>query len=799
MQARELFMFRVKHLNNEHRKKKTMQTLLGAQYRQTLLFGDVNLNLNPGGIVTVSGKNLNVRRTGVEYDTNAVGKSVLFSSLANVLYERGALHESAKSKKELYGDALGCSRIYHRTEDGVEYCYEQAKSGKYVVYENGEPLKHDKVANSVSTMQTLFPVCEDAWHHLVVLSSAHPAPFMMAKPEARRNFFSELFNYAYFDELASMAKRQITEKSKTASKLEGFASSIETLRASLSQIPEVDESELESDLNTLLELQDKINGRLSFAEFTKIKKRLVELETELDDEVDEKHLEAAKAYLEKTQDHVSKLSVKIAFSESKKKELLAYKEDSREFSESLESLADFNISEDPKQAVSDINALLALLELVGDEDIHALASVQVLNLTKRDILAFRETYAEQQVLEAEKTSIEHSLAGIRKVLKNIKGHAKCPFCASDVDEDHFRAELKRLSDELDVVDEKLDAIVTKEFRSLARYANNLSNNSFCKSLTSGVDWCKLKKIEDSRSVLKLVLRQAKRLQDRVPPEGTQDVAELKARLNNVKLKREKAQEYIDFANNLGSLATEYRKLKKKVAGLDEDEMQQDLEELVALKRSVEERQKHQEKRESFFSMIAQIKKDSAKEAKVLEDIPALEVLVRAYSTKGLRLSAISSIAQTLSSSLNENAHMLFSEPFSFDVNITDTRFDIMVDRSPESSDIRKLSKSEQRRFSMLYAYCLNELIPPSSRSNLIVLDEMEDGSSDVNRKLYREVFLPHLNSVVPNVFVVSPLKEMQEVPGTRTLFVVKDGDSSHVETEHPELITLEDVEYPIGD
>ena len=776
-----------------------MQTLLGAQYRQTLLFGDVNLNLNPGGIVTVSGKNLNVRRTGVEYDTNAVGKSVLFSSLANVLYERGALHESAKSKKELYGDALGCSRIYHRTEDGVEYCYEQAKSGKYVVYENGEPLKHDKVANSVSTMQTLFPVCEDAWHHLVVLSSAHPAPFMMAKPEARRNFFSELFNYAYFDELASMAKRQITEKSKTASKLEGFASSIETLRASLSQIPEVDESELESDLNTLLELQDKINGRLSLAEFTKIKKRLVELETELDDEVDEKHLEAAKAYLEKTQDHVSKLSVKIAFSESKKKELLAYKEDSREFSESLESLADFNISEDPKQAVSDINALLALLELVGDEDIHTLAAVQVLNLTKRDILAFRETYAEQQVLEAEKTSIEHSLAGIRKVLKNIKGHAKCPFCASDVDEDHFRAELKRLSDELDVVDEKLDAIATKDFRVLVRYANNLSNNSFCKSLTSGVDWCKLKKIEDSRSVLKLVLRQAKRLQDRVPPEGTQDVAELKARLNNVKLKREKAQEYIDFANNLGSLATEYRKLKKKVAGLDEDEMQQDLEELVALKRSVEERQKHQEKRESFLSMIAQIKKDSAKEAKVLEDIPALEVLVRAYSTKGLRLSAISSIAQTLSSSLNENAHMLFSEPFSFDVNITDTRFDIMVDRSPESSDIRKLSKSEQRRFSMLYAYCLNELIPPSSRSNLIVLDEMEDGSSDVNRKLYREVFLPHLNSVVPNVFVVSPLKEMQEVPGTRTLFVVKDGDSSHVETEHPELITLEDVEYPIGD
>ena len=792
-------MFRVKHLNNEHRKKKTMQTLLGAQYRQTLLFGDVNLNLNPGGIVTVSGKNLNVRRTGVEYDTNAVGKSVLFSSLANVLYERGALHESAKSKKELYGDALGCSRIYHRTEDGVEYCYEQAKSGKYVVYENGEPLKHDKVANSVSTMQTLFPVCEDAWHHLVVLSSAHPAPFMMAKPEARRNFFSELFNYAYFDELASMAKRQITEKSKTASKLEGFASSIATLRASLSQIPEVDESELESDLNTLLELQDKINGRLSLAEFTKIKKRLVELETELDDEVDEKHLEAAKAYLEKTQDHVSKLSVKIAFSESKKKELLAYKEDSREFSESLESLADFNISEDPKQAVSDINALLALLELVGDEDIHTLAAVQVLNLTKRDILAFRETYAEQQVLEAEKTSIEHSLAGIRKVLKNIKGHAKCPFCASDVDEDHFRAELKRLSDELDVVDEKLDAIATKDFRVLVRYANNLSNNSFCKSLTSGVDWCKLKKIEDSRSVLKLVLRQAKRLQDRVPPEGTQDVAELKDRLNNVKLKREKAQEYIDFANNLGSLATEYRKLKKKVAGLDEDEMQQDLEELVALKRSVEERQKHQEKRESFFSMIAQIKKDSAKEAKVLEDIPALEVLVRAYSTKGLRLSAISSIAQTLSSSLNENAHMLFSEPFSFDVNITDTRFDIIVDRSPESSDIRKLSKSEQRRFSMLYAYCLNELIPPSSRSNLIVLDEMEDGSSDVNRKLYREVFLPHLNSVVPNVFVVSPLKEMQEVPGTRTLFVVKDGDSSHVETEHPELITLEDVEYPIGD
>ena len=291
--------------------------------------------------------------------------------------------------------------------------------------------------------------------------------------------------------------------------------------------------------------------------------------------------------------------------------------------------------------------------------------------------------------------------------------------------------------------------------------------------------------------------QAARLQSK-KPEVEQDVTLLEKRLKQTKDKRRQAQEYIAYSSSLAGKSAELRKLRKKIHGVDAAQLEADFDRLLELKKSVEDRQRSLDRRKHCLSMISQIKRDSSKEAKVLEDIPALELLVKAYSTKGLRLNAIGAITQQLTRSLNENAHMLFSEPFHFDVNLTDSRFDIIADRSPEASDVRKLSKSEQRRFAMLFSYCLNELVPPSRRSNIIVLDEMEDVSSDVNRKLYREVFLPHLNSMIPNVFVVSPLRDMQDVPGARTLFVVKDGDSSHVETEHPELVTP-DVEYPIGD
>lgn len=774
-----------------------MQTLLGAHFHQTLLFDDVSLNLNPGGIVTVSGKNLNVRQNGVEADSNGVGKSVLFSSLSNVLYERGALHESAKSKKDLYGDAIGCSRVFHRTEDGVEYCYEQSKSGRYTVYENGKPLKHDKVANSVTTMQTLLPISEDAWHHLVVLSSSHPTPFLMAKPEARRSFFSTLFNFSYYDELLLLAKKQISEKSKIASKLEGYASSIETMRNSLSQIEDVDEDQLNEDVETLQELQERLNATISITEFGRVTKRITELEADLeDDAVDEDVLTKANLYLEKTAHSVENLAEEVAAARSAQKAWREYLEDKEEFETCVKQLSsELDLSDNP--SVDELNALLELATHdVATAQVSSLSAVQALGLNKKAIKEFRRDYKTYTELKSQASDLKRALDANKKLLENIEGHSTCPFCASEVDPNVFVDERVRLKAEYATVLSALDDS-SRAIDALKAYATELFDNSFCTSLTDGTDWCTIEKVQSKKQVLRMLRAQAARLQSK-KPEVEQDVTLLEKRLKQTKDKRRQAQEYIAYSSSLAGKSAELRKLRKKIHGVDAAQLEADFDRLLELKKSVEDRQRSLDRRKHCLSMISQIKRDSSKEAKVLEDIPALELLVKAYSTKGLRLNAIGAITQQLTRSLNENAHMLFSEPFHFDVNLTDSRFDIIADRSPEASDVRKLSKSEQRRFAMLFSYCLNELVPPSRRSNIIVLDEMEDGSSDVNRKLYREVFLPHLNSMIPNVFVVSPLRDMQDVPGARTLFVVKDGDSSHVETEHPELVTP-DVEYPIGD
>ena len=59
-----------------------MLTIPALQLKRTVLFPDAFLRLDTGRIVTVGGKNLDSNAPG---DSNAVGKSLLFSMIANVL------------------------------------------------------------------------------------------------------------------------------------------------------------------------------------------------------------------------------------------------------------------------------------------------------------------------------------------------------------------------------------------------------------------------------------------------------------------------------------------------------------------------------------------------------------------------------------------------------------------------------------------------------------------------------------------------------------------------------------------
>lgn len=143
---------------------------------------------------------------------------------------------------------------------------------------------------------------------------------------------------------------------------------------------------------------------------------------------------------------------------------------------------------------------------------------------------------------------------------------------------------------------------------------------------------------------------------------------------------------------------------------------------------------------------------------VLKDKDVVAALLKAFSSKGLKMLKISRISNILVQNLNKYRHLLFSEPFKFGIQCDETCFDISVDRgSGKFADIRGFSKSEGNRFNMLLMLSLLPL--SSNKLNVCIMDEMDSGFSDTNKVLFREKFLPQLHKIIPNIVVITPDNE----------------------------------------
>ena len=72
-----------------------------------------------------------------------------------------------------------------------------------------------------------------------------------------------------------------------------------------------------------------------------------------------------------------------------------------------------------------------------------------------------------------------------------------------------------------------------------------------------------------------------------------------------------------------------------------------------------------------------------------------------------------------------------------------------------------LSGSESRCFMLLSLLSLLPLIPSSLRTDYVVLDEIEAGISEENRKLISQNFFKTLQTIIPKVIVVTPMNQQE--------------------------------------
>lgn len=144
-----------------------------------------------------------------------------------------------------------------------------------------------------------------------------------------------------------------------------------------------------------------------------------------------------------------------------------------------------------------------------------------------------------------------------------------------------------------------------------------------------------------------------------------------------------------------------------------------------------------------------------------KDKSIIDSLVAAYSPKGLRNIALSSITTMLQQYINTFSDLLYGENMSFSITATKSGVSAMVTRpNKKVSDIRMLSGSESNCFSLLFMLSVLAMTPSIRRTNFVVLDEMDSHMDRVTKLRFYNNYLPVLKTVVDNVFVITPNKNI---------------------------------------
>ncbi len=176
-------------------------------------------------------------------------------------------------------------------------------------------------------------------------------------------------------------------------------------------------------------------------------------------------------------------------------------------------------------------------------------------------------------------------------------------------------------------------------------------------------------------------------------------------------------------------------------------------------------------------ILLELDRQTHKAGRLAADYALLKDLVEAYGPRGLRLDDIEEIIDLFVEGLNHHAPAVFAEPITFDAKLTGRDLTILykTKESARPEDVIHLSYSESGCFSLLCLLALLPLIPSQSRCDTVILDEIERGMSDPNRRRLVEHAIPELMKVVPKVVLITPMNDVfDDIPGARKVTVVKE-------------------------
>ena len=141
----------------------------------------------------------------------------------------------------------------------------------------------------------------------------------------------------------------------------------------------------------------------------------------------------------------------------------------------------------------------------------------------------------------------------------------------------------------------------------------------------------------------------------------------------------------------------------------------------------------------------------AKQESTESECKILELLNNFYSPTGFKVYELKRRCQKLIERANYWSKLFFQEPYEWSLSedLEDLDFFIQPSHDPDTEPypIALLSSGEFNRAARVLLFSQLELIPPSKKTNLLFLDEIEGNLDEAGMTAFCEVVLPKLKEV----------------------------------------------------
>lgn len=761
---------------------------LGLDLENVVYFKKAGARLNQNPITFVRGSNLDAdpaTPTG-----NGSGKSLFFGSIPTVAYASPPTATRKKAKKEVLSKK---SKIVWELKgaDGHHYKVTQTSS-KYIIEKDGVDIKIRTVPLAEEYLRThIFPLPEIEYYSHGFVSSLRPFLMQMDTDSNRLEHLSQIFrldSYAEMRSFFSTKLRSVKDNEVKMSVLEQKLIALKTKVKRASKL--ISDTDLEAARVEYTELDKRVQKDVK-KEFELIKlqellETLMTIERELDSlrgkYTSREHpskrvtwLKEQKSLVRRQEEYAGLLKAytKTVKATQEKLDALELPKATRKELEGQIKAVEFKISsnegriEKLEETKSEYDRLIKKAKPIADElkEEHG--------ISKNDKVDLKADYS--QDIESYRTSLR-----LKSLLNHdhLEGNS-CPTCMSEVDLDNIKQVVTKAQKELPKLEKKKEA--QELYRQLKDLRAKVKEITFDPEELAGLTKEQeqlIEKLEVAQTQLKVWKRHAElntTLADVEKPKAPKAKPE-------TDLTYEQLDEEIDLCTDILKHVQSKNKLLennpdvaefKSVKTVKERiaEVKAGIEKIngvlgVARKRMaeistvIEKQASFKSEFDLYSSELADVRAEIAKLKPSLDDKKVLEVLVKAYSSKGLKTIVANQICGLLETNLNYYRNLIYAEPFSFTVKASETGLAIRVDRGNNVvSDVRNLSGAESDCFRLLFLIALLPLIPDERRINMVLLDEPTAHMDGVSRQIFVERYLPALMEVVPHIYVITPHDE----------------------------------------